>query len=170
MRTKTTLMTLLAAAALTLAASVTFAADFKAGAIVIAHPWARATPGSTNFTAGYFKLTNTGTAPDRLVAVTAAPAKRADIHEMSMVQGMMQMRPLKDGITLKPGESVELKPNGLHVMMTGLKQPLKKGDQVRGTLVFEKAGTVDIVFDVQAIGAAAPADSMQMPGGGMHMH
>jgi periplasmic copper chaperone A len=174
MQMKTTLTTLLIVTALALAAPAARAEDYKAGAIVIAHPWARATPGGASTAAGYFKLTNTGTTPDRLVAATSEVANAADIHEMSMVQGVMQMRPLKDGITLKPGESVELKPGGEHVMMTGLKQPLKKGDQVKGTLVFEKAGKVDIVYDVQAVGgpapSAAPGHTMQMQGGGMNMH
>ena len=167
MRTNITLTTLLIAAVVAIAASAAHAEDYKAGAIVIAHPWARATPTGASTAAGYFKVTNTGTTPDRLVAATVDVANNAAIHEMAMVQGVMQMRPLKDGITLKPGESVELKPAGLHVMMTGLQQPLKKGDQVKGTLVFEKAGKVDIVYDVQAVGAPAP---MHMPGGGgMHM-
>jgi hypothetical protein len=98
---------------------------------------------------------------------------------MTMVNGVMQMRPLKDGLELKPGETVQLKPGGEHVMMTGLKQPLKQGDHIKGTLSFEKAGKVDIEYDVKAIGAPAPTNApastpgntMPMPGGGtMHMH
>ena len=56
---------------------------------------------------------------------------------------------------IKPGETVELKPGGMHVMFMGLKQPLKQGQRVKGTLVFEKAGTVEIEFTVQAVGAPA---------------
>ena len=92
-----------------------------------------------------------------------------------MVNGVMQMRPLKDGLMLKPGETVELKPGGEHVMMTGLKQPLKMGQHIKGTLTFEKAGKVDIEYAVQDIGgpapASAPGNTMQMHGGGtMQMH
>ena len=159
-------LALLLAAAL--AAPIALAADYKAGAIVISNPWARATPSGATAGAGYFTVTNTGTTPDRLVAATAEAASNADIHEMSMANGVMQMRPLKGGLELKPGETVQLKPGGEHVMMTGLKQPFKKGDHIKGTLTFEKAGKVDIEYDVQAVGAQAP--TMQMPGGTMHMH
>jgi len=167
---KLTAPTLLLVAAL--AAPVALAADYKAGAIVISNPWARATPSGATAGAGYFTVTNTGTTPDRLVAATSDAASNADIHEMSMANGVMQMRPLKDGLELKPGATVQLKPGGEHVMMTGLKQPLKQGDHIKGTLTFEKAGKVDIEYDVKAVGAPAPAstpgNSMQMPG--MHMH
>ncbi|HLH89376.1 MAG TPA: copper chaperone PCu(A)C [Xanthobacteraceae bacterium] len=169
--------TLLLTAAL--AASTAHAGDYKAGAIVISNPWARATPSGATAGAGYFTVTNTGTTPDRLVAVTSEAARNADIHEMTMANGMMQMRPLKGGLELKPGETVQLEPGGEHVMMTGLKQPLKQGDHIKGTLTFEKAGKVDIEYDVQAVGAQAPTNApartpgntMQIPGGGtMHMH
>jgi hypothetical protein len=170
---KLTASTLLLIAAL--AASTALATDYKAGAIVISNPWARATPSGASAGAGYFTVTNTGTTPDRLVAVTSEAASKADIHEMSMVNGVMQMRPLKDGLELKPGETVTLKPGGEHVMMTGLKQPLKLGDHFKGTLTFEKAGKVDIEYDVKGVGAQAPtnapASTMPMQGGGtMHMH
>jgi len=166
---------LLVAATLALAASAALANDYKAGAIVISNPWARATPNGASAGAGYFKVTNTGTTPDRLLAATAEAASNADIHEMTMVNGVMQMRPLKDGLELKPGETVELKPGGEHVMMTGLKQPLKMGQHIKGTLTFETAGKVDIEYDVQGIGgpapASAPGNTMQMHGGGtMQMH
>ena len=173
---KLTASTLLLIAAL--AAPAALAADYKAGAIVISNPWARATPSGASAGAGYFTVTNTGTTPDRLIAVTSEAASNADIHEMTMANGVMQMRPLKGGLELKPGETVQLKPGGEHVMMTGLKQPLKQGDHFKGTLTFEKAGKVDIEYDVKAIGAqpstsapaSTPRNTMQMPGGAMHMH
>ena len=79
-----------------------------------------------------------------------------------MADGVMRMRPLKDGIELKPGQSVELKSGSFHLMMVGLKQPLQQGQRIKGTLTFEKAGPVDIEYVVEAIGgapSAAPADS-----------
>ena len=56
-------------------------------------------------------------------------------------------------LEIKPGETLELKPGGMHVMFMGLKQPLRQGQKVKGTLVFEKAGTIAIEFTVQAVGA-----------------
>jgi copper(I)-binding protein len=156
---------LLVAAALALAASAALAHDYKAGAIVIDHPWARATPHGASVGAGYFSLTNTGTTADRLIAATAAAADHVELHRMSMVDGVMRMRPVKDGIELAPGQRIEFKSNALHLMMVDLKEPLQQGQRIKGTLTFEKAGTVDIEFAVEGIGGpprAAPATE--------HMH
>jgi hypothetical protein len=79
------------------------------------------------------------------------------------------MRPVAGGVEIKPGETVELKPDGYHLMFIDLKQPLKKGEQVAGTLEFEKAGTVQVQYTVGAIGEKASKPDMKpdmnsMPG------
>lgn len=149
------------AAALALAALAALAHDYKAGAITINHPWARATPQGATVGAGYLTLTNTGTAPDRLVGASAAAADHVELHEMSMTDGVMRMRPVKDGIELKPGQTVEFKSGAFHLMMVDLKQPLQQGQRVKGTLTFEKAGSVEVEFAVEAIGGPArPAPAM----------
>ena len=79
------------------------------------------------------------------------------------------MRPIKDGVELKPGATVELKSGGYHLMMFDLKQPLKQGDHVKGTLTFEKAGPVDVEFAVEGVGGAPAAKSDTKPGGMPHM-
>ena len=142
--------------AVTLAASVVapaFADDVSVGAIKIAAPWARATPKGASVGGGYFKITNTGTAPDRLVSGTTDASQRFEIHEMSVVDGVMKMREMPKGIEIKPGETVEFKPGGFHVMFVGLKKPLAQGEQVKATLQFEKAGKVDVTFKIEGIGA-----------------
>jgi len=153
----------LLAAALALVGAAAGAHEYKAGAIEIGHPWARATPRGATVAAGYLKLTNTGSMPDRLVSATAAVSDRVEIHEMATANGVMQMRPVKDGVEIKPGQTVELKPGSLHLMMLNLKQQLQQGQRVKGTLVFEKAGAVDVEYAVEGIGGAPAA------GGGMHM-
>ena len=97
-------------------------------------------------------------------------APKFEVHEMSMDNGVMRMRPLKDGLEIKPGETVELKPQGLHAMFVGLKKPVKQGDHIKATLVFEKAGKVDVDFDVTGMGGPAghdmpaPKSGHDMPG------
>jgi copper(I)-binding protein len=144
------------------------APGYKLGTLQISQPWSRATPKGAEVAGAYFKITNTGTAPDRLVGGSSPVAGRFEIHQMSMDNGVMKMRPVQGGLEIKPGESVELKPGSYHVMMLDLKQPLNKGDHVKATLTFEKAGSVDIEYNVVGVGetpaAAAPAQS----GGGMH--
>ena len=83
-----------------------------------------------------------------------------------MDNGVAKMRPLKAGLEIKPSETVELKPGSFHVMFVGLKKPLIAGDHVKATLVSEKAGPINIEYDVRAMGATPGADmpGMQMPG------
>jgi periplasmic copper chaperone A len=158
-------LTVFLAGLLGIAASAAHATDYKVGSLEINDPWSRATPKGAAVAAGYMKITNNGTTPDRLVSGSADVAPKFEVHEMAMDGGVMKMRPITGGLEIKPGQSVELKPGSLHVMFVGLKKPLGAGDHVKAALVFEKAGTVNIDFDVRAMGAA-PADKMP----GMKMH
>ena len=148
----------LLAAALALTAHAASAHEYKAGSIEIKHPWARATPKGATVAGGYLKLINTGTAPDRLIGGSNANAEKFEIHKMSMDDGVMKMRPLANGVEIKPGETVEFKPGSYHLMFVGLKQPFEKGKRVKGTLQFEKAGTVDVEYVVEAIGGSPKMD------------
>ena len=141
------------------AVSAAQAHDYQLGPLKIEHPWARATPQGAAVAGGYLKITNTGTAPDRLIGGSAGFAGRFEIHEMRQVGDVMQMRPLPQGLEIKPGETVELKPGSFHVMFMNLKQPLVKDQKPRpkGTLVFEKAGTIEIEYAVEAVGGG-PAE------------
>jgi len=151
---------ILLAAMLALAANTVFAHEYKAGSIEIKHPWARATPKGTEVAGGYMKLINTGTAPDRLIGGSVPIAGKFEIHEMSMDGGVMKMRPLPNGIEIKPGQTVELKPGSYHLMFVGLKEPFVQGKRVKGTLQFEKAGTVEVEYAVEAIGGAPKMEGM----------
>ncbi|PZU94279.1 MAG: hypothetical protein DI527_03540 [Chelatococcus sp.] len=142
----------LALAALLLAATPAFAHGFKLGPLTIGHPWSRATPPGAKVGGGYLSVENTGTTADRLVSVSAPFAGRTEIHEMAVKDGVMTMRPLKDGVEIAPGAKVEFKPGGYHIMFMELKEPLKQGERRKGTLTFEKAGSVEVEFAVDAIG------------------
>lgn len=133
------------------------AQDVKAGDLVISQPWSRATPGGAKVAGGYLNIANKGAAADRLVGGSADVAGKFEIHEMSMNNGVMTMRPLDKGLVIEPGKTVKLAPGGYHLMLMDLKGALKQGDKVPVTLEFEKAGKVKVSFDVQGVGAQAPA-------------
>lgn len=143
---------LILAAALTVPA-VAFAHDYKVGDVKVDHPWARATPHGAKVAGGFLVLENKGASPDRLVSVSVEIAEHAEIHEMAMKDGVMSMRQLADGLAVPAGAEVALKPGGIHLMFIGLKRPLAKGESFKGTLTFEKAGSVEVSFTVTAIGA-----------------
>ena len=159
---------------LVLAVSAAHGRDYKAGSIEIADPWSRATPRGATTAAGYMKITNTGAMPDRLIGEASDIARSVEVHETTLENGIARMRPVKNGVEIKPGETVELKPGSQHVMFIGVKKALSAGDQIKATLTFENAGTVDIEYDVLAIGASprTATPSMQMPGmkGMKHEH
>jgi periplasmic copper chaperone A len=85
---------------------------------------------------------------------------------MTMDKGVMTMRPVEGGLEIKPGQTVELKPESFHVMLFGLKEPLAKGQHVKATLEFAKAGKVDIEYVVESIGAQGPAATPASAGQG----
>jgi hypothetical protein len=123
------------------------------GGIKVDQVWARATPGAAKTGAIYLTVTNTGTAPDTLEGAASTPAaEHADLHEMKMDNGVMKMRPIKS-LAIAPGKSVSLEPNGYHIMLTGLKAPLKEGQSVPLTLTFEHAGTQQVTASVAKVGA-----------------
>ena len=143
---------LIPALLLALVATGADAHDYKLGPLVINHPWSRATPKGAPVAGGYMKITNTGTTPDRLTGGSIEIAKRFEIHEMSMEGGVMKMRELTKGLEIPPGATMELKPGSYHVMMMNLAKPMTKGERVKGTLTFEKAGKIDVEFAVEAVG------------------
>jgi len=138
--------------------------DYQVGPIAIDHPWTRATPKNAPVAGGYMKITNTGTTPDRLVGGSVEVAKRFEVHEMKMDGGVMKMRELKDGLEIPPGASVELKPGSYHIMMQALSRPLAKGDKIKGSLTFEKAGKIGVEFDVEGIGGSPAGMKMKEHG------
>lgn len=131
-----------------------FAHEFKAGKLEIVHPWSRQTPQGAKVAVGYLKIVNRGTQPDRLLSATGEIAGRTEVHEMAVdAKGVMTMRPVL-GIEIPAGGEVELKPGGVHIMFLDLKAAKKNGERFAGSLTFEKAGTLDVVFDVQAMGGS----------------
>lgn len=143
-------------ASLILAADTSHAAanvEVKAGDLVIAAPVIKATPPNAPVSGGYMNISNSGTAGDRLVSGSADFAGKVEIHEMAMEGDVMKMRPVKGGLEIPAGGSVELKPGGFHVMFVGLKEQMKPGEKRKAKLVFEKAGEVELEFDVMDVKA-----------------
>lgn len=97
---------------------------------------------------GFVTITNKGGEDDRLVSATSSQAGDVQLHEMAMEGDVMKMRQLNDGIVIPAGQTVELKPGGLHLMFYKVAEPFKEGATVNVTLTFEKAGSVEVVLPV----------------------
>jgi copper(I)-binding protein len=90
------------------------------------------------------------------VSASSPIAGKVEIHQTAVKDGVVSMGEVQGGLTVAPGKSAEFKPLGLHLMLFDLKQPLKQGEKFRATLVFEKAGAVDVEFKVEAMSTTAP--------------
>jgi len=131
------------------------AQEYKAGSIQIDQPWSAATPRGASVAAGYMTIKNTGTEPDQLTGVSTPVAGKVEVHEMSMDNGVMRMRPVAGGLEIKPGQTVEFKPSSFHLMLMNLKGPIQQGKPFKATLMFAKAGPVDVEFAVERVGATS---------------
>ncbi len=165
-----------ALAVLTLAVPA-LAHGFKAGAIEIEHPWARATADGGANGAVYMVLNNEGKSADRLLSATSPAAAKVELHAHIDDNGVMRMRQV-NAIDLGADATVKLAPGGLHVMLLGLTESLKKGKAFPLTLTFEKAGAVTVQVAVQGAGDLKPDhdgvehdhDHMHDDGHGDHDH
>lgn len=125
-----------------------FAHDYTVGDLVVVHPMAYETPVTAQSGAGYMKITNNGAQADRLIAVEAA-FPRVMVHDTIVENDVSQMVHL-DGVDIAPGETVMFAPGGKHVMFMGLDgDAFENGETIAATLVFENAGRLDVVFNVE---------------------
>ena len=132
-----------------LASPLACAEDYKLKSLHIADPYARATMPHQPSGGAYLTIENKGDEADKLVAAASPVAKSVEIHTMAMEGDVMKMREVS-GIELKPAAKVVMKPgDGYHLMLMGLKQPLKAGDKFPLTLTFEKAGKTEVSVLVQ---------------------
>lgn len=136
--------------------------------VTIENPWTRATAPGQAVAGGFMTVINTTGPEDRLLRASSPVAKEVQIHNTTMDEGVMRMRPMADGVAIPAGGRVEFKPRALHLMFMGLQAPIAAGTTVPVTLEFERAGKVGATFRVEAV-AAAPAAPAK-PATGHHHH
>ena len=161
-------MTTITRSALAVLASALLAAPLHAetssAPIEIKAPWLRATPKNAPVIGGYATITNKGSAEDRIIGASIPVAAKAEVHTMSMKDGVMHMERLEDGLAVAPGATVTLEPGGNHLMFLKPTEQVKEGQSIKGAIVFEKAGAVPVTFAVGAIGAKSAPGTHAMPG------
>lgn len=134
--------------ALTLIPTIGLAHDYKKGDLVIEHPVVRETAATAMTGAGYITVTNKGDTDDVLLEVRA-DFPRVMIHNTVTENDISAMVHLET-LPIPAGETITFAPGGLHIMFMGLNgDPFEKGEIVPATLVFENAGEIRIVFDVE---------------------
>jgi copper(I)-binding protein len=144
------------ATGLTIAAVIAVVAAAHAGDVMVSDAFARAsaTP-AAKAGAVYFTVRNEAATPDKLTGIATDAAQSAMLHENVEENGVVSMRHVMV-LPIAPKETVSLSPKKLHVMLMGLKAPLKKGEHISLTLTFEKAGEVKVDVPVAGVAAEKP--------------
>ncbi len=123
---------------------------FSVGDLEITDPFSFATLPNAPVAGGFFQVENTGEVADRLIAVTTAISEFNQVHEMTTVDNVMQMREVEGGLEIPAGETVTLAPGGFHIMFLRLNQALVEGETIMVTLTFENAGDIDVPFEIRS--------------------
>ena len=140
--------------------------------VAITDAWARPSSATASAGAAYMTIQNNGTATDALVGAGSPAATTVEVHETVVMGspapgasgdgGMMGMQPV-ERLEIPAGGSVQLKPGSYHIMLMGLKAPLKKGGMLMLQLKFEHAGMVEVMADVGDV-AEGHAHTEDSPG------
>ncbi|MFK7159618.1 copper chaperone PCu(A)C [Marinospirillum sp. MEB164] len=150
----------LLASLLVLFSAAASAHDFRLGELRLVHPFATPTPPTAAVGAVYLDIDHQGSTPRRLISARAHIAEVVELHDMSMHDGVMQMRQL-EVIALPAGEVTRMRPGGgYHLMLIGLKQPLVAGERFPLWLTFADLGEIRVEVWVESAaqgGAAADA-------------
>jgi copper(I)-binding protein len=123
--------------------------------VTVRQAWARATPPGAAVAAVYFTIVG-GTVADRLLGATTPRAGMSELHAVTHESGMTRMRPA-EGVVVPAHGNVVLAPDGLHLMLMDLSQPLVPGETFKVQLRFAHAGLVDVPVQVVAAGSSGPA-------------
>lgn len=139
----------------------------SAGDLRIERAWARATLGNARTGAVYIRIVNEGTTDDKLLAAHTSVAGRSELHDIIRDGTVLRMRQLVDGLTIRPGDAVDLAPGGRHVMLVDLREPLVEGQRFAMRLTFERRGDIDIDVLVEGLRTRQPTSQ---DGNAPHAH
>ncbi|HWK68856.1 MAG TPA: copper chaperone PCu(A)C [Rhizobiaceae bacterium] len=143
-------------------------ASVTVGNIEISDGWARAMLPGQPSGGGFLTIINKGGGADRLVGASSPSAGKVEVHNMEVVNDVMTMRPVEDGLEVPAGAAVALRPGGLHLMFMKVSEPFKDGSVVPLSLEFEKAGKVDVSLPVRKPGASSAQTTEHSGHGAAH--
>ena len=126
--------------------------EYKIGNLKILHPYIIEMPPGAKIAGGYMKIINTGNQTDHLSLVTVDFSKVAEIHEMKTENDIIKMRKIKGELEIPAKDFTKLKHEGYHIMFMNLLKPMISGETHEGTLYFEKAGNIKVIFTVEKMG------------------
>ncbi|KIN73811.1 copper chaperone PCu(A)C [Sulfitobacter guttiformis] len=139
-----------AAFAVLFSTGIAQAHEYTVGSLSIGHPMAFETAKTANVGGGYMTITNSGASSDTLIEVRVAHLPRIEMHKSETDANGVARMIRQEGVEIPAGETVTLVPGGLHIMFMGLNgDPFEVGEKISATLVFENAGEIAVVFNVE---------------------
>ena len=107
----------------------------ETGGIELLNASARATLPGMSSSAAYMTIRNGSQDPVQIQELESPIALKSELHTTEMYDGMMSMRRV-DNLQINPGEAVELKPGGYHIMLMGLTQPIAANSEIPIIITF----------------------------------
>ena len=120
---------------------------FEAENMIIDHPWMKV---FNNNGAGYFKIKNIGQTDIELLEVVSETVNNIEMHTIIMEEGVSKMRPIKGGVIVKAGESLEFKPMGYHLMFFDINEKLIEGELMHAHFRFKNSKDLLVKFKVES--------------------
>jgi copper(I)-binding protein len=120
-------------------ASLGAALTARAAGLTVTDAWSRSTPPGVTVGVAYFTLKNDSGKSDRLLKLSSPVAEKVQVHRTEILDGIARMREVAV-LHVEAGQELRFEPNGMHLMLMGLRKPLVEGQAFELTLVFEVAG------------------------------
>ena len=120
---------------------------YEAENMLVDHPWMKA---FNNNGAGYFKIKNTSNTDIHLLEVVSDSVDNIELHTIIMEEGVAKMRPIKGGVIIKVGESIEFKPMGNHLMFFGINKKLGEGELMEANFKFKNSKDLLVKFKMES--------------------
>jgi periplasmic copper chaperone A len=135
-------------------ASPTIAHEITVGDLQIIHPYIPQPAASAKAAGGFMAIVNNGAEADRLIGVESDIAVKVEVHESKVDANGVGTMEHVEAIEIPALATVSLKHGGYHIMFMGLKDKLTEGETHKGVLIFEKAGRIEIEFQIDPPGGA----------------
>ncbi len=136
-------------ASLCLILAPAMAHQFETATIFVDHPAIQEAPPNAPVLGGYAMFVNTGSEDDRLIAIESPAVDKVELHVSVVTGGIARMTPMTEGLPIPAGASVWLGDGGSHAMFIKPDRRYVDGDEIPATLIFEKAGRIDVTFMVE---------------------
>ena len=149
------LLLIILALTIGVAVNASTASAQRAGLVVVTMPWARASILQSRPGVAYLTIRNNTTSADQLLGVTSPIANNVRIHTSTMSNGVMTMRSLPY-LRIEVGQEIKMQPGGMHLMLTGLRKPLREGAQLPLVPEFKTAGRLQVNAQILSITAKGP--------------